>query len=147
MYKTILVPLDGSTLAEQSLAHAEAIARGSGAEVLLLQVISLSNIGRVTLDTEVPLDFPSVEKQLKESGGEYLDGHAQALADRGVKARTLVARGGPAPTILDVLESENVDLCVITSHGRSGLSRFVHGSTAGKLLANAPCPVLLIRSK
>lgn len=147
MYKTILVPLDGSSLAEQALAHAEAIARGVGAELLLLQVISLSNIGRVTLDTEVPLEFPTVEAQLKEKAGGYLDSHAQALADQKVKVRTLVARGGAAATILDVLEREKVDLCVMTSHGLSGLSRWVQGSTAQKILDNAPCPVLLIRNK
>lgn len=147
MYNTILVPLDGSSLAEQALAHAETIAKGTGAELLLLQVISLSNIGRVTLDTEVPIDFPSVETQLKERGGAYLDGHAKALADQGVKVRTLVARGGAAATILDVLEREKVDLCVMTSHGQTGLSKWVHGSTAQKLIDNAPCPVLLIRSK
>lgn len=147
MYKTILVPLDGSSLAEQALAHAQAVARGVGAELVLLQVISLSNIGRVTLDTEVPIDFPSVEQQLKDRGGEYLDSHARSLAEQGLKVRTMVARGGAAATILDILEREKVDLCIMTSHGLSGLSRWVHGSTAQKILDNAPCPVLLIRSK
>ena len=144
MYKTILVPLDGSSLAEQALPHARAIALGVGAELILLQVISLSNIGKVTLDTEVPIDFPTVEQQLKERGGAYLDSVANTL---GVKTRTLVARGGAAATILDLLESEKVDLCVLTSHGHSGLSKWVHGSTAQKILDNSPCPVLLIRSR
>lgn len=147
MYKTILVPLDGSSLAEQSLPHAEAIARGVGAEVVLLQVISLSNIGRVTLDTQVPIDFPAVEQKLRDESGFYLDSHARRLADQGVRVRTLVARGGAAATILELLEREKADLCVLTSHGQSGLSKWVHGSTAQKLIDKGACPLLLIRAQ
>ncbi|GMU55502.1 MAG: hypothetical protein AMXMBFR33_46480 [Candidatus Xenobia bacterium] len=147
MYKTILVTLDGSALAEQALPHAEQVAHGAGAELILLQVISLSNIGQVTLDTEVPIDFPSVEQRLKAEASEYLESKAAPLAAKGIKTRTMVARGGAATAIMDVLEREKVDLIVLTSHGRSGLSKWVHGSTAAKILDKSTCPVLLIRSK
>lgn len=142
MYKRISVPLDGSKLAERILPHVKAIAKATGAEVILLRV--------VPLHAESTLEAPSeTKKWVEEEEGraaKYLEGVAKGLGKADVKAKVEVAAGDPAVRILTAAEQGNVDLIAMMSHGETGLSAFDRGSVAEKVLRATPRPVLMVRA-
>ncbi|MFQ5963344.1 MAG: universal stress protein [Candidatus Scalinduaceae bacterium] len=134
-YKKILVTLDGSSLSESILPHAQAMGRQFSAEVILLQVVA----GRdATLG-----DFDKGESC--EKAHRYLTEKASALTEDGVKVRTLIKEGDPVKTILSVAEDEKVDLIAMATHGWSGLDRLFYGSVTDRVLRNATHPMLVIR--
>jgi len=124
MYKKMLVPLDGSKLAESVLAFAARLAGRLGLEVTLLHVC----------------DEPSSEFMCKA----YID-HVAATTAKGFTVRGEVATGEAARTILDFARKNRVDLILMATHGRSGISGWTTGSVAHKVLAGAQSPVLLMR--
>lgn len=126
MYKKILVPLDGSELAEIAIPYAELVARQLESEIDLLTVT----------DFDVP-DAVRVESE------EYL----YNLAVHTHTVYSQVMEGNPADVISDYAENNGVDLIIMTTHGRSGISRWALGSIADKVITSTSCPVLLIRSK
>jgi nucleotide-binding universal stress UspA family protein len=144
--RRILVPLDGSELAERALPHAQALARDKGAEILLLQAIE------PLADWEVAALFASWESpdavyvHRQTAAERYLERVQQDLRVAGVPGSILVDEGRAADLILDTVEAEDVDMVVMSTHGRSGLARWVYGSVADKVLHNAICPLLLIRA-
>ncbi|MBE0431482.1 MAG: universal stress protein [Dehalococcoidia bacterium] len=127
MYKRILVPLDGSELAERALAYARAIAVRSHSEVVLLTVSAPDD----TL--ELPLRA-------------YLEKQTGELSSSGVEASPLIVQGDAAEEILNLAETNYVDLIIISAHGRSGATRWNLGNIASKVLQKSPIPTILIRS-
>jgi nucleotide-binding universal stress UspA family protein len=144
MYKKILVPLDGSELAKKALDHAEKLAKIFESEIFLFQVVPFMPIyGSPELVTPLIID----EKQ-KESAEKYLATLAGGLRQKGLKVTTIVRTGQQvAVEIIDFAKESGVDLIVMSTHGRSGISLWVLGSTAHKVLIRAEVPTLLIRSK
>jgi nucleotide-binding universal stress UspA family protein len=144
MYKKILVPLDGSELAKKALDHIEPLAKIFDAEIFLFQVVPFMPIyGSPELVTPLIID----EKQ-KESAEEYLANLSDELKERGFKVTTMVKTGQQvAVEIIDFAEENGVDLIVMCTHGRSGITRWVLGSITHKVLIRAETPILLIRSK
>jgi nucleotide-binding universal stress UspA family protein len=144
MYKKILVPLDGSELAKKALGQAEKLAQTFGSEIILFQVVPFMPIyGSPELVTPLIID----EKQ-KESAERYLLGLTEELKQRGIKASSAVKTGQQvAVEIIDFAKEKGVDLIIMSTHGRSGITRWVLGSTALKLLTRAETPILLLRSK
>ena len=144
MYKKILVPLDGSELAKTALDQAEKLAKTFDAEIVLFQVVPFMPIyGSPELVTPLIVD----EKQ-KEAVGKYLAELAEELKKRGLKVTTAVRTGQQvAAEIIDFAKEKGVDLIVMCTHGRSGITRWVLGSIALKVLTRAETPILLIRSK
>jgi nucleotide-binding universal stress UspA family protein len=144
MYKKILVPLDGSELAKRALDEAEKLANCFGAEIILFQVVLFMPIyGSPELVTPLIVD----EKQ-KESAEKYLYTLAEELKKKGFKVTTAVRTGQQvAVEIIDFAKESGVDLIVMCTHGRSGITRWMLGSVALKLLTRAGKPILLIRSK
>jgi nucleotide-binding universal stress UspA family protein len=144
MYKKILVPLDGSELAKKALDHIEPLAKILDAEIFLFQVVPFMPIyGSPELVTPLIID----EKQ-KESAEEYLANLSEELKKRGFKVTTMVKTGQQvAMEIIDFAQENGVDLIVMCTHGRSGITRWVLGSTTHKVLVRAETPILLIRSK
>lgn len=151
MYKKILVPLDGSPLSELALPHAEALAERFGSELVLLRVYQPASwtheiYGDAPDSVEPhPQDFPA---EIRHKIEQYL-AHLQDKLLPSVKDRTRIETqlAGVAPdAIVDFAEQEQVDLIVMSTHGRSGLSRWVYGSVAAKVLQAAPCPVFLVRA-
>lgn len=142
MYKRIMVPMDGSKLAERILPHVKTIAKATGARVTLLRVVSPH--------AEFALEAPREAKQRLEieqtRAAKYLGGVAKDLAKVGVKATPRVALGEAAVQILNAAEREKADLIALMSHGETGLSAFDRGSVAEKVLKTAPRPVLLVRA-
>lgn len=142
MYTRILTPLDGSSLAERAVIHAVEIARGTGAEVIFLQVVH-----------DPIADAPEAgqaeeSKALTETAAAaaaYLHGVAASVAEQGVKARCVVLEGEPAAVILGFAHKENVDAIVMSTHGRSGLSRLVMGSVAESVALATKRPVMLVK--
>jgi len=144
MYKKILVTLDGSELAKTALDQAEKLAKNFDAEIILFQVVPFMPIyGSPELVTPLIVD----EKQ-KEAAEKYLANLAEDLKKRGLRVAAMVRTGQQvAVEILDFAKEDGVDLIVMCTHGRSGISRWVLGSVALKVLARAETPILLIRSK
>lgn len=143
MYHTILVPLDGSDLAEQVLPHVCALAACSEASVLLLRVPADPVYDYLTPD-------PQLANELRhdvETGAQvYLDEVATRLSELGLSVTTKVAWGGPIhETILDIARERGVDLIAMSTHGRSGIARMVIGSVADQVVRHSPVPVLLVR--
>jgi nucleotide-binding universal stress UspA family protein len=141
MYKKILVPLDGSELAEKALSFAEEEAKAHGASLVLLRVVQL-------MFQEEPISQAEQEAiQLsKDKAGAYLEEVAERLRKDGVDVKLDVVDGDPANVILNVAEAENVDLIAMTTHGYSGLERFVWGSVADKVAKATNKPLLLVRA-
>jgi len=144
MYKKILVPLDGSEMATRALDQAEKLAKTFDAEIILFQVVPFMPIyGSPELVTPLIVD----EKQ-KEAVEKYLANVTEELKKRGFRVTATVRTGQQvAVEIIDFAKEVGVDLIVMCTHGRSGISRWVLGSVALKLLTRAETPILLIRSK
>jgi nucleotide-binding universal stress UspA family protein len=144
MYKKILVPLDGSELAITALNHAEKLAKTFDAEIVLFQVVPFMPIyGSPELVTPLIID----EKQ-KEAAERYLSDLTEELRNRGQKVSAVVKTGQQvAVEIIDFAKEIKADLIVMCTHGRSGITRWVLGSVAHKVLTRAETPILLIHLK
>ena len=144
MYKKILVTLDGSELVKKALVQAEKLAQTFGSEIILFQVVPFMPIyGSPELVTPLIVD----EKQ-KESAEKYLLALAEELKRKGIKVSSAVKTGQQvALEIIDFAKETGVDLIIMSTHGRSGITRWVLGSTALKVLTRAETPILLLRSK
>lgn len=144
MYRRLLVPLDGSALAEKALAHAQELARLFGSELILLRVV-VSPYTLVAPDLILAGADPDLPA-LRANAEAYLRSVASRLEGQGVTVRTVVCDGPVAETILDQAQAQDADLIVMSTHGRSGVRRWVYGSVAERVLQGAACPVLLIRA-
>lgn len=142
MFKKILVPLDGSPMAEAVLPYVRRMAMEDGAEVELLNV-TMVPISAYPVDA--PLDFDQLIKQQHEASEQYLQKVVEDIGHDGIKVTPLIAEGPVAEEILSYAESTGADLIAMSTHGRSGLSRWLMGSVADKVLHGAKVPVLLIR--
>lgn len=145
----ILVPLDGSELAEQIVPHVREIIRPNQTQVFLLSVMAhgLGNRAVSLMRSSPPgLWFPTNMRHLTEVQLQsYLRSVAGALRDRGAIVQTAIRQGTPANEILDYATQVQADLIGMTSHGLSGLSHWVYGGVARKVVQGAHLPVLLVR--
>ena len=150
MYKKILVPLDGSKLAECVLPHVEKLAEsGVAKEIILL---------RVCESPSIIADYPESKNKTWEKHVERMTANAQQscslyiedvekdLKDKGFKVKTESSLGKPAEEIVNYANKNKVDLIVMASHGRSGVNRWAYGSVADKVLRSTCVPVLLVKA-
>jgi len=128
MYKRILVPLDGSKLAEGALPYAEGVATRLHSEVILLTVCAPGDC------FELPLKA-------------YLEKRAGELSSLGIKTSPVVVQGNAANEILNFAEKNDINLIIISAHGHTGPSIWPLGSIANKILQKSRIPLLLIRSR
>ncbi len=138
MFERILIPLDGSELAESVLIQVRQLLKRREAELLLLRVVTLPP--STEADAGLPLDH------MKASAEEYLRKTTSRLATEGIRVRSKVVEGFPANQILEVAQEEQATLIAMSTHGRTGLSRWVFGSVTEKVLRSSPIPVLAIPS-
>ena len=138
----ILVGLDGSSLAEAILDPVRALAKHLGAEVVLLHVTHVPETVRA-LETGRTLD--EIVVQERERAQTYLDGMARRLSAAGVAARTKVSAGETAVEIVRCADRERIDLIALSTHGRSGIQRWLYGSVADGVLHTTKTPLLLLR--
>lgn len=147
MLQHILVPLDGSSRAEQALPLAAHIARRTGGTISLLQVIP-PEIGNGTYTySRAGVLADEVQVVLMQEARDYLERITYTEMLAGIGVRTRVATNLPAQEILNYAESEHVDLIVQCRHGFTGLKRWVMGSVAQKVVRHSPVPVLVISEK
>jgi nucleotide-binding universal stress UspA family protein len=140
----ILVPLDGSPLAEQALPCAVTLARGLPAELVLLRAIWIPPDILEMLD-ESTVELNAIVAQLEAEANDYLGTLVEHLREAGLSARSVVRRGPAAETILDYATQVNVDQIVMATHGYSGIKHWTHGSVAERVLQAARMPLLLVR--
>ncbi len=136
MIRTILVPLDGSPLAEQAIPYAETIARAADAQVVLTRAVPSRGWWAMGGDERVAKRFAEAE--------EYLAGVATTLHTPSAPLTATYA-GTPRQAILDEVRIRHADLVVMATHDRTGLVRLVRGSVAADVLAGCPVPVLLVQ--
>lgn len=138
MFKHLLVPLDGSALAECVLPHAIAVARAFKAQVTLLRVLASPPPG-VAIDV--------FDWQLEKAEAEaYLDGVAAHLQQANIPVETDVEEGQPAANVIDYAHHNQVDLVALSSHGASGLADWYMGSVVQKVLFRSYLSTLLVRA-
>ena len=148
-YRKILVPLDGSELAECALAHAIEIAKAFSAEVVLVSVTETKQGFRVVNDFSQSSEqrlIPEGTGKLEEQAQNYLAKIVKRITTEGVTVATDVEYGNPADGILASVQLYNCDLIVMSSHGRSGPSKWTHGSVAEKIFRASTVPVLMVRA-
>ena len=149
MYSRILLPLDGSKLAEAALHHASAMARRFQASLLLLEVVTPATFA-ATMDSfsasPAELTLAAEAEEISESSAEeYLAEVAHRPELKGIPVQTEVVEGLAAEEIIRIAKASEIDLIVMSTHGRSGIRRLVFGSVADQVLREAGLPILLIR--
>jgi nucleotide-binding universal stress UspA family protein len=148
-YGRILVPLDGSELAEQVLPHVKALIRPNHTRVFLVSVLTTGLGDRtVALLTSYPPGLRLATTALHHAEVQwqrYLRSVAAVLRGHGAVVHLAVRQGSPADEILAHAAEVEADLISMTTHGLSGMSRWVYGNVAGKVLQGAHSPVLLVR--
>lgn len=139
MFNKILIPLDGSELSEVALPYAEALAGRLGSEIVLLFV------NEATEDRYQHMHESYLEKmtEITKYGAET---HLDKTGKKVIRVKPDILFGNPAEQIVNYVEKSNIDLVVMSTHGRSGISLWALGSVAGKVVRAANCPVALIRA-
>jgi nucleotide-binding universal stress UspA family protein len=146
VYRTILVPLDGSQRAEAILPHVVDMAKSFVAEVILIQVVEpLPPV----ISPGVPVAVVPVAEVNERTAAAlaYLSGIEEQLRQQGVDGRSLVPYGKVVDKIIDAANESHADLIAIASHGRGGLAKLFYGSVASALLQHANQPLLMVRSR
>jgi nucleotide-binding universal stress UspA family protein len=142
MFKKILVPLDGSELSEAALTHVVDITTDCRAlEVILMRIrepLDPNVIG--TLDAKIAVEL---DEAYRDEASRYLDKVVATLKEKGITAKTEILAGNPAEEIIKYSQKNNVDLIIMSTRGRSGISRWVFGSVAEKVIRNSTVPVLI----
>jgi nucleotide-binding universal stress UspA family protein len=175
MYTKIIVPLDGSALAESVLPHVVSIAKSSGTEeVILITVTERFNdlvrnnvLGKPSItsheykpavafadrpysgrpfEIDKTLKIPLVSGKILKQGQVYLTKVAEQLVNKGIKTGIAVLMGDAAEQIVDFAGAEKADLIIMASHGRSGFSRWALGSVAYTVFHGSSVPILLVKN-
>jgi len=136
-YEKILVPLDGSTCAENILPTVEKLATDFKASIALLRVAYVHTFPGV--------DPTEAEVKVVREAEEYVRGVEERLRTKGFKVESHVRYGDEAEEILDHAAQKDISLIAMSTHGRSGVKRFLLGSVAEKLLRYSPKPIFLVR--
>jgi nucleotide-binding universal stress UspA family protein len=146
--RTMLVPLDGSKLAESVLPHVEALAKQRGAETTNVVLLRVYERPFVTADYPEP-DWQEhvgrITDHFKHEAEQYLAGMQERLRRNGLKVSSEVLAGRPAEEIVNYVRNNHPNLVVMATHGSSGLSQWEYGNIADKVLRGISSPVFLVR--
>lgn len=152
--KKLLVPLDGSTTGEAAIPSAQAIADSMNAELVLMRVVVPSSMQRdsfLSYTTEVLEELikqaEKGQEERKTAAQSYLEQVKEKLAQDGISASGVVKLGYPPEQLFNYAETAGIDLIVMSSHGRSGISRWMMGSVTEKMLETGNTPILVVRAK
>lgn len=141
----ILVPLDGSALAEKALTNAQLLAKETGAELWLFQTIAAADVAYDLTSLPSQQQLERAYERSFANAEAYLSSVALQARTAGVACQTTVLRGDPAQLICDVANESKIDVVVICTHGRTGFNRWMYGSVANQVIRGADCPVLVVR--
>jgi len=149
MFNHLLLPLDGSPLAEAALPAAMELASKFNSTITLVWVIQPPHLIMTAANGSVYAQLlTEMRHQSEQDAQSYLRRHQGSLRQQGYSVQAIVTEGeNIADALLDVATNREVDTIVMSTHGRGGLSRWVFGSVADKVLRQAEVPVLLIRAK
>ncbi|PSQ15419.1 universal stress protein [Halobacteriales archaeon QS_8_69_26] len=137
MYRTILVPTDGSEGAETATREALALAERFDATLHALYVVDTASVPRT-------IDARNVDRALEEAATDATGTVSEAAEGRGIEVVTDVVHGAVHRSIVDYAEEQDVDLIVMGTHGRQGLERYLIGSVTEKVVRTATVPVLTV---
>jgi nucleotide-binding universal stress UspA family protein len=145
MYKNVLIPTDGSELAERAVRHGIDLSKAIGAKVTVLTVSVPFHI--LTIDSKMVEDTRTTYKRrMEDYAAKTLGAVASAARDAGVTCETVhVEHEHPYQAIIEIARSKGCDLIVMASHGRRGVSAIVLGSETVKVLTHSKIPVLVHR--
>jgi nucleotide-binding universal stress UspA family protein len=141
----ILVPLDGSQLAEQALPPALTVAKALSAELVLFRVPSV--FASLSLAGEGYMPLEGVIEAAHQDAQSYLEQVAHDLKGQGFRVSIALQIGGVANAIIDYAETYQIDLIAMSTHGRTGLARWALGSIADRVLRAGKLPILLVRAQ
>jgi nucleotide-binding universal stress UspA family protein len=143
--RSILLPTDFSDCASYALGYAASLARTFGSSIVCVHVIEpmVPTVGYSGM-TE-PLPIADIADQLENSAERELPKLGGREEFAGLEVEEVIAHGEAAAEIVRVAKDKNVDLIVISSHGRTGLGRILFGSTAEAVVRHASCPVLVVK--
>ena len=144
-FKRIMIPLDGSELAEAAVDPALAIAESMGAEAVLFRVAQ--PVPRTQKLAEMPDVYNDVVAATYREAEDYLKDLQGRLAYEQISIEYRPAAEGIARQILDFAAEHDVDLIVLSSHGRTGVGRWIHGNVAQKILTGCTCSTLIVRGR
>jgi universal stress protein A len=141
----ILLPTDFSGCANYAVPYAAAIARATGATIVCLHVVEpiVPAVGYSGLAEPMPI--ADISEQLEDSAERELPQLAECDELNGLEVEEVIVHGDPAAEIVRVASEREVDLIVVSSHGRTGLGRIIFGSTAEAVVRHAICPVLVVK--
>ncbi len=151
MFTKILVPLDGSELAERALPLAQSVSQSSNATIHLVQVVSRLpelEAGRTSdsvlvAELEIDLARQLVEGRITR-GKEYVGRVAAQLEKEGIEVATALLEGGAAENIVNYTREHGIDLVVMSTHGHGGLRRLLGGSVTDRVIRSCEVPVLVV---
>lgn len=143
--KQILAPTDFSENSSQAIRYAAGLARKFGARLLLLHVVSSDALEDISKAHMPPHPVDRVYEDLTQEVHEQYAKHVSPEVREGLEIETLVLHGAPFLEIVHAARLKEVDLIVMATHGRTGLSHALLGSVTEKVVRKAPCPVLSIR--
>ncbi len=151
MYERILVPLDGSDVGEAALPYVEELATSlepkTKVEVILLQVVTARTYYVASDQIATPIPYTEEEmEQIKDKAKGYLDKVAERLRSKGVTVKTIVSTGHAAEEIIKAAEETQAGLVAMSTHGRSGISRWALGSVTDKVLREGKVAILTVRA-
>lgn len=145
MLHSVLVPLDGSPLAEQAIPLAVRVARATGGSLRLLHVVTALNDYR-SYASNCPELWKIIADDARHTALAYLTSIADRDELQGLDVHLHICAGQPASSILDAAQSSHADLIVLSSHGYTGLKRWALGSVAQQIARHATVPVLILRN-
>lgn len=141
MYKSILVPLDGTKRSEAILSQVESLAQRCGASIILLEVLEPLPPHAVIL---VPDKMKEGVSQRNSEISTYIHEIEHRLREQGHEVKAVVERGPVVDTILQVAQTTHAELIAMSSRGYTGLARLLHGSVAGEILHRSKTPLLVL---
>jgi len=145
MFERILIALDGSPRAEQILSQITRILKREDSELLLLRVVDIPEPGS-SLEGYGAIDLPGLRRAEREEAQKYVHDLARRFSEKGAKVHGRIAEGPTAQTILETARAEGATLIAMTTHGRTGIARWLMGSVAEKVARASDVPLLLVRS-
>lgn len=148
MLNHILVPLDASELSERAIEFAKQIVSPEGRITLLSVVEPPASPYLISSAVyPIPFDYDQMHEEQRKHAHEYLERTLKRVSDVAPNSDFSVRIGSPAEAILEAAKDSHVDAIVMSTHGRSGLGRWIFGSVTQKVLSAAPCPVMVIPSR
>lgn len=138
MAKKIVVAFDGSKYSNNAVREAVAMAKESGAKLIILSVVDIT--------TEFETEAPGLADKMVEKTRKLLDKVTTRIAAQRINVEKQVRIGDPYEAIVDTAKKNKADLIVMGSHGRTGITRLLMGSVVSRVIGHAPCNVLIVRA-